>query len=122
LHTAQAALARHDYATAETNAKAVLANTKSSAEGYKAQYILAQSLAGQNRPSDAAIAYDNAYNRDRTGPYAPGSLLGLANALTDIQQASAACDTLASLNSQFPTPPAGMGPSIQAAEKRANCN
>jgi TolA-binding protein len=122
LHAAQAALAKQDYATAETNARAVLANTKSTAEGYKAQYILAQSLAGQNRPSDAAIAYDNAYNRDRTGPYAPGSLLGLANALTDIQQASAACDTLASLNSQFPTPPAGMGPSIQAAEKRANCN
>jgi len=122
LHAAQLALAKQDYANAETNAKAVLANTKSSAEGYKAQYILAQSLAGLNRPSDAAIAYDNAYNRDRTGPYAPGSLLGLANALTDIQQASAACDTLASLNSQFPTPPAGMGPRIQAAEKRANCN
>ena len=119
---AQLALAKQAYATAETNARAVLANTKSSAEGYKAQYILAQSLAGQNRPSDAAIAYDNAYNRNRTGPYAPGSLLGLANALTDIQQASAACDTLASLNSQFPTPPAGMAPSIQAAEKRANCN
>ncbi len=122
LHSAQLALAKRDYATAETNARAVLANTKSPAEGYKAQYILAQSLAGENRPSDAAIAYDNAYNRDRTGPYAPGSLLGLANSLTDIQQASAACDTLASLNSQFPTPPAGMGPSIQAAEKRANCN
>jgi TolA-binding protein len=122
LHTAQLALAKQDYATAETNARAVLANTKSAAEGYKAQYILAQSLAGENRPSDAAIAYDNAYNRNRTGPYAPGSLLGLANSLTDIQQASAACDTLASLNSQFPTPPAGMGPKIQAAEKRANCN
>ena len=58
------------------------------------------------------LPIDNAYNRDRTGPNAPGALLGLANSLTSIQQSAAACDTLSSLNSQFPTPPAGMGPQI----------
>ncbi len=119
---AQAALAHHDYAAAESNARAVLAIAKSSPEGYKAQFILAEALYGEGKPQDAAIAYDDAYNRNRSGSYAPGSLLGLANSLTDIQQQSAACDTLSSLNSQFPTPPSGMGPRIQAAEARARCN
>lgn len=119
---AQASLDRHDYAAAESDARAVLATAKSTPDGYKAQFILAEALYGEDKPQDAAIAYDDAYNRSRSGTYAPASLLGLANSLTDIQQQSAACDTLASLNSQFPTPPPGMGPRIQAAEKRAKCN
>jgi TolA-binding protein len=122
IRAAQAALVAHNYATAETNARAVLAKAKTSPEGYKAQYILAESLYGENRPQDAAIAFDDAYNRDRTGTNAPGALLGLANSLTDIQQTTDACETLSSLDSQFPTPPAGMGPRIQAAKHRANCN
>lgn len=122
LHDAETALAKHDYTAAESNARAVLAASKTSPEGYKAQYILGQALYGEGKPQDAAIAYDDAYNRSRTGTYAPGSLLGLANSLTAIHQASAACDTLASLNSQFPTPPSGMGPAIEAASRRAHCS
>ncbi len=121
LHAAQEAILRRDYATAEADARIVLANAKSSPEGYQAQYILAQSLYGEGRPQDAAIAFDDTYNRDREGGYAPGSLLGLANSLSAIHQESAACDTLASLNSQFPTPPKGLGPAIDAAAKRAHC-
>jgi TolA-binding protein len=122
LEAAEAALAHHQFADAESNARIVLAAGKSSPEGYKAQYILAEALYGEGKPQDAAIAYDDAYNSNRSGTYAPGSLLGLANSLTDIQQQSAACDTLSSLNSQFPSPPAGMAPRILAAEARAKCN
>jgi TolA-binding protein len=122
LRAGQAAYVKHDYATAEANARAVLATAKTSPEGYQAQYLLAQSLAGEGKPQDAAIAYDDTYNRSRTGTYAAGSLLGLANSLTAIHQEAAACDTLASLNSQFPTPPAGLGPRIEAASKRAHCS
>ena len=122
VRAAQAAYIKGDYATAETDARAVLATSKSTPAGYHAQYILAEALYGEGKPQDAALAYDDVYNRDRAGTYAPGSLLGLANSLTDIHQAAAACDTLSSLNSQFPTPPAGMGPRIQAAEAKAQCN
>jgi TolA-binding protein len=118
---AQVALSKHDYATAQADAQTVLATAKSTPEGYKAQYIVAEALYGQGKPQDAAIAFDDAYNRDRSGTYAPGSLLGLANSLTDIGQQSAACDTLSSLNSQFPTPPPGMGSRIKEAEARAHC-
>ncbi|MDE8342856.1 MAG: hypothetical protein POG24_03445 [Acidocella sp.] len=122
LRDAQAALAKHNYAVAEQNARSILATAKSSPEGYQAQDILAQSLYGQGKNQDAAIAFDDAYNRAHTGPNAPGALLGLANSLTAIHQASAACDTLASLNSQFPDPPKGMAPAIAAASHRAHCN
>ena len=122
LRNGELALSKHDYTGAESAARAVLATAKSTPEGYQAQYLLAQSLAGQGRPQDAAIAYDDAYNRDRAGNEAPGSLLGLASSLTAIHQPAAACDTLASLNSQFPTPPAGMATRIAAASRRAHCS
>ncbi len=122
LHDAQQAIIRGDYKQAETDTRAILAKSKTSPEAYQAQFILAQSLYGQSRPQDAAIAFDDTYNHDRTGKYAPQSLLGLANSLTSIHQEMAACSTLSSLNSQFPTPPAGLAPRIAAAEKRAHCS
>jgi TolA-binding protein len=121
LHAAQIAILHRDYPTAEAAARGILATAKSSPQGYQAQYILAQSLYGEGKAQDSAIAFDDAYNRDRAGAYAPGSLLGLANSLAAIHQEAAACDTLASLNSQFPTPPKGMVGGIASASKRAHC-
>ncbi len=122
LKAAQAAMVKRDYASAVSDAQSVLATAKSSPEGYRAQYILAEALYSENKPSDAAIAYDDAYNRDRTGTYAPGSLLGLANSLTAISQNSAACDTLTSLKSQFPSLSPSMTARVAAASKRASCS
>ncbi len=122
LHEAQEAILHRDYPAAEQAARGILATAKGTPAGYQAQYILAQSLYGEGKPEDSAIAFDDAYNRDREGAYAPGALLGLANSLAAIHQESAACDTLASLNSQFPTPPKGMGPAIEAASRRAHCS
>ncbi len=122
LHDGLAAYDRHDYASAKAAANAILTNAKSSPQAYRAQYLLAQSLAAEGRPQDAAIAYDNTYNFNRSGTWAPQSLLGLASSLADIKQDAAACDTLASLNSQFPTPPAGMKDKINALSYRAHCS
>jgi TolA-binding protein len=122
LHAAQEAILHRDYPAAEADARAILATGKASPEGYQAQYILAQSLYAQDKPQESAIAFDDTYNRDRAGPYAPGSLLGLANSLAAIHQEAAACDTLASLKSQFPAPPKGLGPAIEAAGRRAHCS
>jgi len=122
LHAAQEAILHRNYPAAEQAARGILATARGTPAGYQAQYILAQSLYGEGKPEDSAIAFDDAYNRDREGTYAPGALLGLANSLAAIHQESAACDTLASLNSQFPTPPKGMGPAIEAASRRAHCS
>ncbi len=120
LAAAQAAFAKHDYATAAALAQAVAQKNKG-ADGYHAQYLYAQALAAGGKPQDAAIAYDDAYNRNRTGAVAPQSLLGLASSLAAINQSEAACDTLSSLDSQFPNPPAGMAPRIAAVRHRAHC-
>jgi TolA-binding protein len=122
LHAAQAAFTRHDYATTESLSRSILSTAKSSPEAYQAQFLLAQALSGEGKPQEAAIAYDDSYNRNRTGAEAPQALLGLAVSLSEIHQNEAACDTLSSLNSQFPSTTPGMQSRIDAASHRAHCS
>lgn len=122
LHTAQQDYDQHDFAGAEAASHAILAHAASSPEAYHAQFLLAQSLAAQGRPQEAAIAYDNTYNLNRAGSEAPASLLGLARALAVIHQNEAACQTLASLTSQFPTLPNNMASRVDAVRHLARCS
>ena len=121
LKAALAAYAKHDYASAQSLAQGIVTQNKQAPEAYRAQYLVAQSLTAQGKPQDAAIAYNNTYSMNRSGNYAPQSLLGLASSLSAIGQNDAACDTISSLNSQFSTPPAGMQPRIDAVSKKAHC-
>ncbi len=122
LHTGLTAYAKGDNATAQAAARDILANANTSPQAYRAQYLLAQALLAQGKAQNAAIAYDDAYNRSRTGLYAADSLLGLADSLADINQNGAACDTLASLNSQFPTPSPGLASRIAGVSQKAHCS
>ncbi|WP_298215085.1 tol-pal system YbgF family protein [Acidocella sp.] len=121
LAAALAAYQKHDYATAQSLAQSIVTNHKSAPQAYRAQYLVAQCLAAQGQPQQAAIAFDNTYNMNHTGTYAPRALLGLASSLAAIQQNQAACDTLASLNSQFPDVAAKMQADVSAVSKRAHC-
>jgi len=121
LKAAEQAYAKGDYATAEAGARSIVSNNGSAPQAYHAQFLLAESLAAQSKPQDAAIAYDDAYNRDRSGTFAAPSLLGLAGSLADISQNSAACDTLASFSSQFPSPTAGQAAKAASIKQRAGC-
>lgn len=120
LQDGNAALARRDYVAAEQAAREVLTN-RTSPRAYDAQFLLAQALAGQRQFPQAAIAYDDSYNRSRRGAYAADSLLGLANALTAINEKRAACDTLTRLGTEFPQPRADLREPISAARQRAGC-
>ncbi len=120
LREGDAAIARHDYATAERDAREVLAN-RASPRAYDAQYLLAQSLIGQRQYSQAAIAYDDAYNRQKKGAHAANSLLGLADALTAINEKRAACDTLSKLRAEFPSAHADLRDRAAQTAKRAGC-
>ena len=82
----------------------MLTGNRTSPRAYDAQFLLAQALMGQRQYSQAAIAYDDAYNRARKGAHAPDALLGLANALIAINEKKAACDTLAKLRAEYPSP------------------
>ncbi|MCW3477941.1 tetratricopeptide repeat protein, partial [Limobrevibacterium gyesilva] len=115
-----AALARRDYAAAENAAREVLAGPRTP-RSTDAQFLLAQSLAGKKDFQGAAVAYDDAYNRSRTGTHAQDSLLGLANSLTGIGEKRAACATLDKLKAEFPTPKPDLKDPIASARQRAGC-
>jgi len=115
-----AALARRDYATSEAAAREVLAFPRSP-RAADAQFLLAQTLTGKRDFQGAAVAYDDTYNRSKTGTLAQPSLLGLANALTAINEKRAACVTLDKLKLEFPNPRADLKEPIAAARQRAAC-
>jgi TolA-binding protein len=121
LHAAVTAYGQKNYTTSAALAASLVKSSPQAPEAYRAQYLVAQSYSASGRAQDAAIAYDNTYNMNRTGTYAPQSLLGLASSLASIGANDEACSTLSSLNSQFPTPPAGLQPRIDAVSKQASC-
>ena len=92
-----------------------------SPRAYDAQYLLAQSLAGQHQWSRAAIAYDDTYNRSPKGGHAQEALLGLAISLTAINEKRAACDTLTKLHKEFPTARPELRDQITGVAQRAGC-
>lgn len=115
-----AALARRDYPAAEQAAREVMA-AKASPRVYDGQMLLAQSLFGERKYQEAAIAYDDTYKHARKGAHAQDALLGLANALVGIGEKKAACSTLDKLHSEFPQPRADLRDGIGAATQRAGC-
>jgi TolA-binding protein len=116
-----AALARRDYPAAEQAAREVLTSNRTSPRAYDAQFLLAQALIGQRQYSQAAIAYDDTYNRSRKGAHAPDALLGLANSLIAINEKKAACDTLAKLHGEYPSPRPDVRDAMAASSQRAAC-
>ena len=120
LQDGNAALARRDYMAAEASAREVLAN-RTSPRAYDAQLLLAQSLSGQRQYAQAAIAYDDAYNRSRKGAHAQDALLGLASSLAAINEKKASCDTLGRLRSDFPTLRPDIRDGMAAVSQRAAC-
>jgi TolA-binding protein len=121
LQEGNAALSRRDYTTAEQSAREVLSGSRTSPRAYDAQFLLAQALMGQHQYSQAAIAYDDTYNRARKGTHAPDALLGLANALIAINEKKAACDSLTKLRSEYPTLRPDQRDAVTASGQRAGC-
>jgi TolA-binding protein len=120
LQEGNAALARRDYAAAERSAREVMAN-RISPRAYDGQFLLARSLEGEKQFAQAAIAFDDAYNRSHKGRYAQEALVGLAGALTSINEKKAACDTLGRLRAEFPQVRADLRDSITKTNQRAGC-
>ena len=116
-----AALARRDYAAAEGAAREVIAGPRSP-RIVDAQFLLAQSLTGRRDYQGAAIAFDDTYNRARTGAHAQDSLLGLANSLSAIGEKRAACATLDKLKAEFPAPRTDLKDPIAAGRQKAGCH
>jgi TolA-binding protein len=119
----QGVLALHqgNFKTSEGVAREILAKHRTSPRAYDAQFLLAQSLQGQQRYQEAALAFDDTYNMNHKGSKAPSALLGLATTLSAINQKAAACDTLKTLHTQFPKPPSYLVQPIASAHKKLGC-
>jgi TolA-binding protein len=120
LQEGHAALARRDYVAAEKSAREVMGN-RASPRAYDGQFLLAESLTGQKQYAQAAIAFDDAYNRSHKGRYAQEALVGLAQSLTAINEKKAACDTLGRLRTEFPQVRADLKDTITKTNDRAGC-
>ena len=120
LQEGNAALARRDYTGAERAAREVMTN-RASPRAYDGQFLLARSLSGQKQFAQAAIAFDDAYNRSHRGRHAQDALVGLAGSLTSINEKRAACDTLAKLRTEFPQVRADLMETITKTNDRAGC-
>ncbi len=95
------ALARHDYPAAQEAARVALQGGRG-IHGTDAEYLLAQSYAGQHNDQQAAVAFYDAYNRAPHGPLAPGALLHVSQSMASLGQTGAACEALAKLHAEFP--------------------
>ncbi|WP_206934046.1 tetratricopeptide repeat protein [Roseococcus thiosulfatophilus] len=120
LQEGQTALARRDFQTAEAAAREVIAS-RAAPQQVSAQLLLADALSGRRDHANAAIAYNEAYVRARTGPRAPEALIGLANSFTSLNSRREACDTLNDLRSQFPNLRPPLSEQAAAARQRAGC-
>jgi TolA-binding protein len=121
VHDGYAALAQRDYQLAEGAARDVLNNYRTSPRAYDAQFLLAEALTGEHQYSQAAIAYDDSYNRNRKGIHAAPALVGLASSLASINEKRAACETLVKLHAEFPQSAAQLRPQIASVRQRAGC-
>ncbi|PZP45664.1 MAG: hypothetical protein DI601_09280 [Azospirillum brasilense] len=120
LSDGQAALSRRDYAAAEAAAREVI-GARSAPRQQDAQILLGDALLGRRDYQNAALAYDDAYRRNRKSGRAPEALLGLANAFNGFGAKREACQTLDQLNSEFPKPSGSLASQAAQARQRAGC-
>jgi TolA-binding protein len=120
LREGNAALARRDYTAAAAAAREVIAGH--GVRGTDAQFLLARAEAGQHQFREAAADYYLAYNRAPKSGSAPVALLGVANALIDMNDKGDACQALAKLSAEFPGSGGSVRTAAASARKRASCH
>lgn len=122
LKTGNASLKSGNYTDAESNARFAIKTAHSVAGKMDAQFLLAQSLAGQKQYRQSAVAYYDAYTKAPKSLKAQESLLGVAASMLALGEKGSACQALDKLKTEFPTPT----PRVKTAEttfrSRAACH
>lgn len=116
----QAALARRDYAAAESAAKEALA-ARGSPRAYDARLLLADAEYGQRNWQDAAVAYGEAYKANQKGSRAAEALVGFGSSLANLNQKREACDAFALVQSEHPQLRGALRERLEAGRQRAGC-
>ncbi|MDE7548035.1 hypothetical protein PY793_08575 [Acetobacter fabarum] len=121
LSAGKAALQKRDYDTAHDNAEAALKTAKG-AFRVDAQFLLAQSLAGQKQYRQSAVAYYDAYRQSPKSARAPDALLGVTATLLALGDKKSACEALGKLNNEFPSPAPRVARAAEIYGRKGGCN
>lgn len=121
LAAGKTALKQRDYTTAYDNAEAALKNAKGNFK-VDAQFLLAQSLAGQKQYRQSAVAYYDAYRQAPKSARAPDALLGVSASLLAMGDKKAACQALGKLKSEFPTPAPRVARAAESYTAKGGCS
>ncbi|MFT9064472.1 MAG: hypothetical protein ABF430_11770 [Acetobacter persici] len=120
LASGKAALQKRDYDTAHDNAEQALKNAKGAFK-VDAQFLLAQSLAGQKEYRQSAVAYYDAYRQSPKSARAPDALLGVSASLLAMGDKKAACQALGKLKAEFPSPTQRVSHAAEIYSSRGGC-
>lgn len=121
LSAGKAALQKRDYDTAHDNAEAALKSAKGAFK-VDAQFLLAQSLAGQKQYRQSAVAYYDAYRQSPKSARAPDALLGVTASLLALGDKKSACEALGKLNNEFPSPAPRVAHAAEIYGRKGGCN
>lgn len=120
LASGKTALQKKDYAEAQSDAESALKNAKGAFK-VDAQFLLAQSLAGQKQYRQSAVAYYDAYRQAPKSGRAPDALLGVSASLLALGDKKASCEALSKLKAEFPTPSTRVAHAAEVYAKRGSC-
>ncbi len=115
------ALVNRDYQQAEDIARQILA-TPQGKNSVNANFLLAQSLAGQKKYREAAVTYFKTYKQSPSSPRAPEALLGVSASLIASNQKKEACEALQLMHSKYPNATAKVKKAAEELGKRGNCS
>ncbi|CAI3928921.1 Cell division protein CpoB [Commensalibacter communis] len=121
LKDGQQALLGKNYSQAESIARNIIA-TPQGKKSVPAHFLLAQSLAGQQRYKDASVGYFDIYKKFPDSTRAPEALLGVGITLLKNGDSAASCQALNLLNSKYPNASSRIKNAATSLHKKAKCS
>lgn len=121
LKDGQQALMSKNYSESESIARSIL-NTPQGKKSVPAHFLLAQSLAGQQRYKDASVGYFDIYKKFPDSTRAPEALLGVSITLLKNGDSTAACQALGLLNNKYPNASSRIKGAASSLHKKAKCS
>ncbi|EHD14576.1 hypothetical protein CIN_05080 [Commensalibacter intestini A911] len=121
LQDGQQALLSKNYSEAESIARNII-GTPQGKKSVPAHFLLAQSLAGQQRYKDASLGYFDIYKKFPDSTRAPEALLGVSITLLKNGDSAASCQALTLLKSKYPNASSRIKGAAASLNKKAKCS
>lgn len=121
LQDGQQALLSKNYSEAESIARNII-STPQGKKSVPAHFLLAQSLAGQQRYKDASLGYFDIYKKFPDSTRAPEALLGVSITLLKNGDSAASCQALTLLKSKYPNASSRIKGAATSLNKKAKCS